>query len=109
MRRAEIWIIDIPDRGGHEQRGTRPALVLAPHTQHIITIIPFTSQQRAARFPNTLLINATKANGLDSPSVLLVYQLGGVDKRRMLRKLGSLEKGTLSTVESELKKYLHLS
>ena len=109
MRRAEIWLIDIPDRGGHEQRGTRPALILVAHTQHMVTIIPFTSQQRAARFPHTLLINATKANGLDSPSILLIYQLGGIDKRRLLHKLGTLEKGTMSAVEGGLKKYLHLS
>src|SRR5688572_26545520 len=109
MRKGDICLIDIPDRGGHEQRGTRPALVLAADTSNIVTIIPFTSQQRATRFPYTILINVTKTNGLDSPSVLLVYQIGGVDHRRIIRKLGTLEKGSLATVESELKKYLRFS
>ena len=27
MKKGEIWIIDIPGLGGHEQRGRRPAII----------------------------------------------------------------------------------
>src|SRR3989344_1121080 len=39
MKKGEIWIIDIPGLGGHEQRGRRPAIILADTVTSIVIIV----------------------------------------------------------------------
>ncbi|NLM29669.1 MAG: type II toxin-antitoxin system PemK/MazF family toxin [Methanomicrobiales archaeon] len=46
-RRGEIWYVDLTDSKGHEQRGRRPAIVLAVSHAGITTVIPLTTQSNA--------------------------------------------------------------
>lgn len=113
MRRGEIWYVDlgIPSGGvGHEQAGDRPALLVlndAP-VSPLIMAIPITGQTSAKKFPHTILINPSKQNGLSNPSVILVFQLRALDKKRLRRKLGVLECGYQEKVDIELSILLDL-
>jgi hypothetical protein len=35
MTKGEIWVTELPAKGGHVQRGIRPALILADATKSI--------------------------------------------------------------------------
>ena len=56
MKPGDVWIVEIPELGTHEQSGIRPAIVVASVAKTIATIIPFTSNKSALRFPYTLSI-----------------------------------------------------
>ena len=56
MKKAEIWLLEIPSKNGHEQAGTRPGIVIATTNIEMVTVIPLTSNQLATRFPHVCLI-----------------------------------------------------
>ncbi len=91
MKRGDIILVELPQvqAGGHEQAGTRPALVVhndaTSSSLSVIMIVPLTSNLKAKNYPHTLLIQSSAQNGLDVPSVLLVFQLRAIDKRRIIK------------------------
>ena len=114
MQRGEIWEVDLPPPpggSGREQTGFRPVVIihnLPDPNNPMVMIIPFTSNMAALRFPHSLEVNPTKENGLSSPSVLMVFQLRAVDKRRLKRRLGSVETVLMSRIEDMLRELLGL-
>ena len=40
MRRGEIWIVSLDPSAGHEQRGTRPVLIVSPAAFNEVTGTP---------------------------------------------------------------------
>jgi len=93
------WV-ELPERGGREQAGRRPAVIWqdsAAFPQLPTTlVIPLSSQQGALRFGGTVLIQPSPVNGLSLPSVALVFQLGACDVRRIGQRLGRLSDQDLS-------------
>ena len=91
---GDIYSVEIPPSNGHEQAGPRPAIIVqSPRFDKqlpTVLIVPLTSQLGAQIFPGTFLIHPDAENGLTMASVVLVFQLRAVDKRRLRRKLGRL-------------------
>lgn len=112
MKRGEIILVELPqaDTSGHEQVGTRPALVVhddaTSDSLSVVMIIPMTSNLNTKIYPHTILVQPSSQNGLSVPSVLLVFQLRAIDKRRVVKTLGSLEETMMEQVNVELKKLL---
>ena len=110
MRRGDIVLVDLPQvvgATGHEQIGMRPALIvhddMTSSNLSVVMIIPVTSNLTAKNYPHTILIQPSKQNGLSMPSVLLVFQLRAIDKRRISKKLGEVEPPIMEQVNTELK------
>lgn len=76
---------------GHEQFGSRPAVVLATTDTNIVIVIPVTANTEALRFSHTLLLPVTKQNGLSKESVALLFHVRAVDTRRVEKVCGSLD------------------
>lgn len=115
MDRGDIILAQLPqpdNNPGHEQTGTRPALVVHSNetndTLSVIMIAPFTSNLKAQRFPHAILIQPSRENGLSMPSVLLIFQLRAINKQRVTQKIGHLDEKSMSQVNQELKKMLGL-
>jgi mRNA interferase MazF len=115
MQRGSVVLVDLPapaSSPGREQVGTRPALIVQNDATSSITptimVVPFTSKSAAARFPHTIAVQPSAANGLSCPSVLLVFQLRAIDKRRVVSTIGSLERQTLDIVDAEMRLLLEL-
>ncbi len=115
MVRGDIVLVDLPrpaGSAGREQVGNRPALVIhsdtTSRTLSVIMIVPFTSKLNAQRFPHTILVQPSPANGLSYPSVLLVFQLRAIDRRRIQKTIGHLEAETMKSVDAEIKRLLDL-
>jgi mRNA-degrading endonuclease toxin of MazEF toxin-antitoxin module len=108
MTKGDIWVTDLPAKGGHVQRGVRPALILADATKSIALVVPLTSSLVAQRFPHTMLLEPTVSNGLQQPSVLLLFQLGAVDKRFLRRTIGTLDAALLRRVDDKLRALIGL-
>jgi mRNA interferase MazF len=104
---GDIYTIEIPPSNGHEQAGSRPAIIVqAPQFEKQLPtalIVPLTSQLAAQTFPGSFLIHPDTENGLTKDSVVLVFQLRAIDKRRLKRKLGRLNKQHLAQLHQQVK------
>ena len=110
---GDVHWVDLPDRGGHEQRGRRPAIIWQDTSAFLqlptALIIPLTSRLDALRFPAVWRIDPTPANGLNSPSVALVFQLGASDVRRIGQRLGTLNDADLQAIQTIARKLQRLT
>jgi mRNA interferase MazF len=114
MKRGDIILVELPqaDTSGHEQEGSRPALVVHDDATSdqlsVVMIVPMTSNPRAQSFSHAILVQPSQQNGLSVPSVLLIFQLRAVDKRRIKKILGTIEASIMEQVSAEMKKLLGL-
>lgn len=80
MQRGEIWLVSLDPASGHEQRGTRPVLIVSPAPFNRLTqvpiILPITSGGNFARrtgFAVSLSGAGTRTTGVircDQPRAL---------------------------------------
>ena len=111
IKRGDIFLVDLNPVVGAEQAGTRPALVIqidkanaaSPHT----IIIPFTTRIKEAKLPSHVRIPAG-TGGLAEESILLCEQIRVIDKRRLVRKIGSIREEHLREVGIAIKVILGL-
>ena len=113
MKRNDIVMVELPPPlggAGREQAGRRPAVVVQDDTPGLPTLLvaPLTSQLAAQRFPHTLRIEPSFENGLSMSSVILLFQLQVMDRRRVLRVIGQLEEQYVMQFDSELRQMLKL-
>ena len=110
---GEIYTVEIPPTNGHEQAGTRPAIVVqAPQFESRLPtalIVPLTSRLAAQAFPGTFVISPDTENNLTLPSVALVFQLRAIDKRRLKRRIGRLSAAHFAHLQQAIKDLLQLS
>ena len=111
MLKGDIFYTNLPTPSGNpgrEQTGSRPAVIISNNASPIVTVIPITSQKKAARYPHTCLLNPTTQNGLTTQSIALVFQLTGIDKSRLSSKIGSLDTKDLQAIDNEVRSMLSL-
>jgi len=103
---GDIWVVEIPALGTHEQSGLRPAVVVARVAKTIVTVIPCTSNTEALRFPFTCAIEPTKQNGLTVVSVALVFHLRALDAVFFKQRIGELDKKTLAEIRKRARRLI---
>lgn len=111
MEAGDIYLVEIPSSGGHEQAGLRPAIIAQTvdlANIPTILVIPLTSKIKGADFPFTFLIEPDQFNNLDVVSVALIFQLRAIDKRRLRKKIGRIEGPKLEILKQELRKIMGL-
>ncbi len=112
MARGDVLRVDLPwVTDGREQRGCRPAIAVQVETASLPTllVIPATGNLAASRFPFTVRVEPTTENGLDFPSILLVFQLRAIDQNRIVTRLGVLEDKYLLEVDAAMRAVLGLT
>lgn len=106
MKAGEIYWVTFPARGGHEQAGRRPAIILqgasASALLPTVLVVPLTTQLDALRFPGTVLIETSSQNRLPRPSAALVFQLTAIDRRQVGNHLGNLNNEELTAIWTTL-------
>ena len=108
MDKGEIWVVNLSSGRGNEQSGSRPCLILANTKTNLVTIVPLTSNLEALRFPYTLEIKSSEKNGLESDSIALIFQLQAIDKRRIVKKIGVVEKYYIEEISKKLRSMLQI-
>jgi mRNA interferase MazF len=89
MKNGAIWLVDLTDAKGHEQRGMRPALIVGG-ANGLILVVPLTSSMSSARFSHTFTISPDPHNGLDAESVALIFQIVALDRERFQHRIGAI-------------------
>ena len=104
VHRGDIYYADLSPVVGSEQGGLRPVLIVQNDigNRHSPTVIAaaITSRQDKARLPTHITVGT--GCGLSRDSVVLLEQIRTLDKRRLREKMGQLDKGAMSAVDSAL-------
>ena len=105
-KRGEIYLVDFDPALGAEIRKTRSALVVqndvANRFSPITIVAAITSQLSESLYPTEVLVIAPEG-GLTSDSVVLLNQVRSIDRRRLLKRLGTLRRETTARVDRALR------
>lgn len=108
-RRGEIWLVSLDPTVGHEVKKTRPAIVVTNdiYNEHnwVVLVIPLTSSTTAA-YDQVAIVPPD--GGVSNPSVTLPDQLRGVDRKRLVKRIGAVDTDTLRQIDHSLKIVLDL-
>lgn len=104
MARGDILLVELPESDKREEKGNRPAIAVQTNVaiSPMLMIVPVTSSLNALRFPFTVKLEPSQTNGLNLLSVAMVFQMRAIDRKRILKKIGSLEPEYLAKVDAEI-------
>lgn len=110
--RADVWWVDFGVPLGSEPGYRRPALVVSSdrfNRSRLATVIvtAITSNDRLASSPGNIAL-ARGTAGLEKRSVVNVSQTLVVDRRRLVERLGGLDRSTMGEVDEGLRLVLGL-
>jgi mRNA interferase MazF len=111
LPRGSLVLVDLEPTLGHEQRGTRPCLVVSDPAVNssqrfpLLAVVPITGTPAPGALYPPL---APGANGLTKPSYALVDQLRSIDKQRIRRRYGQVSEAELAAIDAGLRLYLGL-
>lgn len=106
VKRGDVWLVNLDPTIGHEIKKPRPAVIiqndLGNKYSPITIIAPVTSQSTEKIYPIEVLL--TKRNSsLEKDSKILLNQIRAVDKRRLIRKIGRIDKEIMIKVDDAIK------
>ncbi len=105
-RRGEIYLVSFDPTIGHEIQKIRPAVIIQNDVSNRyspITIVAAISSQFAdPPHPREVIIQPSKS-GLSHPSAAVLNQIRSVDRKRLIKRLGSVDATTLAKIDDALK------
>lgn len=108
--RGDVWLVNLDPVRGHEQAGTRPALVVSVDTFNhgpagMVVVLPITSRSKGV--PLHVCVSPPEG-GLTLPSFIKCEDVRSVSIDRLVRRLGSVDANTLVLVEDRMRILLGL-
>jgi mRNA interferase MazF len=101
-KRGEIYLVNFDPTVGFEIKKTRPALVLqndiGNRYSDIVIVAAITSSVDEKLYPTEVLLTAKKT-GLKSDSVVLLNQIRSIDKVRLTRRIGKVDRSSMENVD----------
>lgn len=111
LNRGTVALVGLDPTRGHEQRGTRPCVivsdedVIADQRFPLVAVIPIsTTAGEGALYPPL----SPGASGLRKASLALVDQIRSVDKRRIERVFGRISPAEIAGIDEGLLLFLGL-
>ncbi|MEA3248259.1 MAG: type II toxin-antitoxin system PemK/MazF family toxin [Nanoarchaeota archaeon] len=106
IERGDIFLTNLEPIKGNEQGGTRPCLIIQNNQGNLyspLTILaPITSKIFIREYPTNVFISK-KESKLKKDSTVLLNQIRTIDKRRLMKKIGSLDIFTIGKVDIALR------
>lgn len=108
--RGEVWLAELDPIRGHEQRGTRPALVVSVNEFNsspsgLVVALPITSKTKGIALHVPVGPNE---GGLRVRSFVKCEDIRSLARQRLRERWGSVSSGTLAQVELRLRLLLGL-
>jgi len=104
IKRGSVWLVSLDPIMGREIGKTRPAVVISNDLNNeyaeTLTVIPITSSTSKV-YPFEVFISKGTAN-LTKDSKAKCNQIRTVDKRRLIKQVGSLSQDRVKEVEKAL-------
>lgn len=103
INQYDVFLIALDPTKGHEIQKTRPCLIISPnemnHTISTLIIAPMTTKTH--EYPTRIKLSFNNTIGW-----IVLDQIRTVDKTRLVKKLGAIEKETIRSVKTVLKEML---
>jgi mRNA interferase MazF len=112
LQRGTIVLVDLDPTRGHEQRGSRPCVVVSDaevaeeHRFPLLAVVPISSTAGQGAFYPEI---APGRSGLVRSSYALCDQVRSIDKRRVARVFGRLTAEELTAIDEGLLLFLGLA
>ena len=108
--RGEVWSLDLDPTRGHEQAGTRPALIVSVDEfnqgpAELVVVLPITTKDK--RIPFHVKIEPPEG-GLKATSFIKCEDVRSVSKDRLFRRHGIVSPRVVAEVEFRLRVLLKL-
>jgi mRNA interferase MazF len=108
--RGEVWLVELNPVRGHEQAGSRPALVVSTDPfnhgpAELAIVVPMTTRDK--RNPLHVSVDAAES-GLHAMSFVKCEDVRSVSRERLARRVGSVSAAVLAAVEDRLRILLEL-
>ena len=89
---------------GREQSGKRPAIAVQTDIdgEPMLMIAPITSNLSAERYAFSVRVEPATENGLTQTSIVMIFQMRAIDKRRIVKKIGVLSDEDIKKIDSEI-------
>lgn len=112
IKRAGIYLAALDPTIGHEISKTRPILVVSNDKNNTfsgtVTVLPITSKSLEKSYPFEVLVEKGKGN-LPKDSKIKADQVRTLDKKRLIKFIGTLSDDDMAVVEKAVKIHLGLS
>jgi mRNA interferase MazF len=112
IKRGEVYLAALDPVLGREISKTRPVLIISNNKSNTfsgtVTILPISSQHLDRIYPFEVLLPKGRGN-LPKDSKVKADQIRTIDRRRIIRLIGSLSAPEISNIERALKIHLELS
>ena len=99
----DVYLINLDPTIGHEIKKTRPCLVISPDEMNdnlqTVTIAPMTTKSRD--YPTRVRIDFQDKTGW-----IVLDQIRTVDKKRLTKRLGAIDRKTVQRVKSVINEML---
>ena len=104
--RGDIFLTELEPVKGHEQGGIRPALIIQNNISNkfspLTIIAPLTSKIFLKEFPTNVFLSKNNS-GLEKDSTIMMNQIRTIDKRRIIKKIGFIDKFFMKRVDLAIK------
>lgn len=99
----EVFLINLDPTIGHAIQKTRPCLVISPDemNENINTVIIAPMTTRSHEYPTRINVKFQGKNGW-----IVLDQIRTVDKRRLVKRLGKIDKIVIQKVKDVIKEML---
>ena len=94
MNRFEVWLVGLDPTIGREIKKTRPCVIISPdELAALATVIVAPLTSKGFAFPGRIPTTLQGKQGL-----ILLDQMRAVDKKRLYKKLGSIDTRTIEAL-----------
>ena len=105
-RRGEIFLVAFDPTVGREIKKTRPALIIQNDIGNrygeLTIVAAITSKTSPVMYPVEVIVQPSRANGLQVLSAILLDQVRTVDRKRLIKRLGLIDPSTMRRVDEAI-------
>ena len=103
INQYDVFLINLDPTIGHEIKKSRPCLIISPDemNKYISTIIIAPLTTKSHDYPTRVKVNFNNKEGW-----IVLDQIRSVDKLRLLKKMGKIDKKIIGKVKNVIKEML---
>jgi len=103
INQYDVFLVDLDPTRGHEIQKTRPCIVISPNEMNAnigtVIIAPMTTKSKS--YPSRIVLNFDKKQGW-----VVLDQIRTIDKSRLVKKLGTIQKEEILQIKNVLQEML---
>lgn len=111
-KQGDIYLVVLDPTIGTEMAKTRPGVIIsndhANKGSNRVSIVPITSSNVVKVYPFEVFLPAKSGSSLTCDSKIACDQVRSIDKRRLLKKLGSVSYDTMEGIKAALRLHFAL-